>query len=129
MTGEHLIRIVDDDPSVRRALARLVRSCGFAVETFASADEYLSAASTDEVECVVLDIHLGGMSGIELRHRIHGEVVHPPVILITAHDDDATLESISQSGAPGYLRKPFDDSALIAAIGSAIGRQVDRPPS
>lgn len=129
MAGGSVICIVDDDPSVRRALARLVRSCGLVTETFSSADEYLEAPHPNGVDCVVLDIHLGGMSGIELRERIVSEAAAPPVILMTAHDDAATRERIRTCGATGYLRKPFEASALLSAVGEAIGRDLEPPPS
>ena len=128
VSGRGAICIVDDDPSVRRALARLVRSCGLPVETFASADEYLDAAHADGVACVVLDVHLGHVSGLDLRERIVAQPVHPPVILMTAHDDVQTRERIAKCGAPGYLRKPFESYALLEAIGQAIGRDIVPPP-
>ena len=127
MSGGPVICIVDDDPSVRRALARLVRSCGLSVETHASANDYLDAEHSDGVACVVLDVHLGHVSGLDLRDRIVAQPVPPPVILMTAHDDVATRERIARSGAPGYLRKPFEASALLSAIGEAIGRELEPP--
>lgn len=128
MSGGPVICIVDDDPSVRRALARLVRSCGLPVETFASATEYLEAAHAEGVACVVLDVHLGHVSGLDLRERIVAQPVHPPVILMTAHDDALTRERIAKCGAPGYLRKPFESYALLEAIGQAIGRDLGPSP-
>lgn len=122
-----VICIVDDDPSVRRALERLVRSCGLAVETHASATEYLVAEHPDGVACVLLDVYLGHVSGLDLREQIVAQPVHPPVILMTAHDDAVTRERIAKCGAPGYLRKPFEASALLSAIGDAIGRNLVLP--
>ncbi len=127
VSGGAVICIVDDDPSVRRALARLVRSCGLRVETFASASEYLDAEHPEGVACVVLDVYLGHMSGLDLRKQIVAQEDHPPVILMTAHDDATTRERIARSGAPGYLRKPFEASALLSAIGAAIGRNLELP--
>ncbi|MBK6316909.1 MAG: response regulator [Blastocatellia bacterium] len=128
MSGGPVICIVDDDPSVRRALARLVRSCGLPVETHASAEEYLDAQHADGVACVVLDVHLGHVSGLDLRERIVAQPVHPPVILMTAHDDAVTRERIAKCGAPGYLRKPFEATALLTAISTALGRDLEPPP-
>ena len=127
VSGGPVVCIVDDDPSVRRALARLVRSCGLQVETHASADEYLDAAHADGVACVVLDVHLGHVSGLDLRERIVSQPAPPPVILMTAHDDAQTRERIAKCGAPGYLRKPFESFALLEAIGQAIGRRLVPP--
>jgi len=116
-----LISIVDDDLSVRRALRRLVRSAGYTVETFASAREFLDSVPSARTACLVLDIHLGGMSGFELQERMAADRAPFPVIFITAHDDAATRERARQTGASAYLRKPFDEQILLAAIGRAIG--------
>jgi FixJ family two-component response regulator len=116
-----LISIVDDDLSVRRALRRLVRSAGYTVETFASAREFLDSSPSGRTACLVLDIHLEGMSGFELQERMAGDPAPIPVIFITAQDDAATRERARQTGASAYLRKPFDEQVLLAAIGRAIG--------
>ena len=116
-----LISIVDDDLSVRRALRRLVRSAGYTVETFASAREFLDSLPSGRTACLVLDIHLGGMSGFELQERMAADPAPIPVIFITAQDDAATRERARQTGASAYLRKPFDEQVLLAAIGRAIG--------
>ena len=116
-----LISIVDDDLSVRRALRRLVRSAGYTVETFASAREFLDSLPSGRTACLVLDIHLEGMSGFELQERMAADTAHIPVIFITAQDDAATRERARQTTASAYLRKPFDEQVLLAAIGRAIG--------
>jgi FixJ family two-component response regulator len=115
-----LISIVDDDLSVRRALRRLVRSAGYAVETFASAREFLDSSPSGRTACLVLDIHLEGMSGFELQERMAADPAPIPVIFITAQDDAATRERARQTSASAYLRKPFDEQVLLAAIGRAI---------
>ena len=112
-----MISIVDDDPSVRRALNRLVGSAGYLVETFASAGEFLSSApSTTHTACLVLDIYLEGMTGFELQERLQADRLAIPIIFMTAHDDAATRERIRRSGAAGDLGKPFDGQALLDAI-------------
>ncbi|HEY7437133.1 MAG TPA: response regulator [Methylomirabilota bacterium] len=112
-----MISIVDDDPSVRRALNRLVGSAGYLVETFASAGEFLSSApSATHTACLVLDIYLEGMTGFELQERLQADRLVIPIIFITAHDDAETRERIRRSGAAGYLGKPFDGQALLDAI-------------
>ena len=116
-----LISIVDDDLSVRRALRRLVRSAGYSVETFASAREFLDSLPSGRTACLVLDIHLEGMSGFELQERMATDPAPIPVIFITAQDDAATRERARQTSASAYLRKPFDEQVLLAAIGRAIG--------
>ena len=116
-----LISIVDDDLSVRRALRRLVQSAGYSVETFASAREFLDSLPSGRTACLVLDIHLEGMSGFELQERMAADPAPIPVIFITAQDDAATRERARQTSASAYLRKPFDEQVLLAAIGRAIG--------
>ena len=117
-----LVSIIDDDFSVRRALRRLVASAGFSVETFASGREFLDSDSPGRSHCIVLDIHLGGLSGFDVQERLQEMGVQIPVIFITAHDDAATQERVNGSGAVAYLRKPFEEHALLDAIERAIGK-------
>jgi FixJ family two-component response regulator len=121
-----LVSIVDDDLSVRRALRRLIASAGFSVETFASGREFLESVLIGRSQCIVLDIHLGGLSGFDVQERLKAMGVQAPVILITAHDDEATHARAGGSGAAGYLRKPFEERALLDAIERAIGK-ADQP--
>lgn len=116
-----LISIVDDDFSVRRAVGRLVKAAGYAVETFATAHEFLDSFPSDRTACLVLDIHLNGMSGFDLEERLRAERVAIPIIFITAHDDAATRDRARESGAAGYLAKPFDGQALLDVIGTVVG--------
>lgn len=118
MAGTQLvISIVDDDRSVRRALSRLVRLAGYAVESFASAREFLASAPRGRTACLVLDIHLnGGMSGFDLQERLVADGVTIPTIFITAHGDARTRERVTQSGVAGFLLKPFGDQALLDLI-------------
>lgn len=111
MTTAPVIAIVDDDPSVRRALHRLVESAGYTVETFASAREYLDWLPRGRAACLVLDIHMHEMSGFELQERLA-----VPVIFITAHDDAGTQARIEQSRVAGHLKKPFDEQAVLDMI-------------
>jgi len=127
MTNVPLIAIVDDDPSVRRALHRLVQSAGYTVETFASAREFLEWLPRGQAACLVLDIHLDGMSGFDLQEHLAADGVGVPVIFISAHDDAPTRERIERSGAAGHLWKPVDEPALLDAIRLAIG--LDEGPS
>ena len=92
-----LISIVDDDLSVRRALRRLVQSAGYSAETFASAREFLDSSPSGRTACLVLDIHLEGMSGFELQERLAADPDPIPIIFITAHDDAATRERARQT--------------------------------
>jgi FixJ family two-component response regulator len=121
------VAIVDDDPSVRRALRRLIHSEGYGVQTFASAGEFLEALPRGRPGCLVLDVYLDGMSGLELQERLVADRIDLPVIFITAHDDVVTRTRIERFGAAGHLRKPIDEQPLLEAIRLAIGRAGSRP--
>jgi FixJ family two-component response regulator len=110
-----IIAIVDDDESVRRSLRRLVHTAGYAVETFASAGEFLAWLPRGRAACLVLDVHLHEMSGFELQQRLA-----VPVIFITSHEDAPTRARIEKSGAAGHLWKPFDEIAVLDAIRRAL---------
>lgn len=116
MTDMPIIAIVDDDASVRRSLHRLVQSAGYAVETFASAREFLEWLPSGQAACLVLDVHMKEMSGFELQERLA-----VPVVFITSHDDAVTRARIEKSGAAGHLWKPFDEEAVLSAIRRAVG--------
>lgn len=113
-----VVSIVDDDFAVRRALSRLVRLAGYAVESFASAREFLASAPRGRTACLVLDIQLdsGGMSGFDLQERLVADGVTIPTIFITAHGDARTRERVKQSGVAGFLSKPFGDQCLLDLI-------------
>jgi FixJ family two-component response regulator len=118
--GMSLISIVDDDLSVRRSLRRLVQGAGYAVEAYASAPEFLDSRPSGRIACLVLDIHLDGMSGLDLHARLAAAGVAIPTIFITANDDAPTRERARHAGAVAYLAKPFDKLALLDAIRSAV---------
>jgi FixJ family two-component response regulator len=125
VTKTDVICIVDDDLSVRRALVRLLASCGLYAETYASASEYLASPHSNGVACLIVDVHLERTSGFDLVARVSASTDAPPVIVITAHDDAAVREQVGTSGATAYLRKPFESTAFLAAVGRAIGRPLD----
>jgi FixJ family two-component response regulator len=118
------IVVIDDDASVRRALQRLLQSAGFMVETFATAREFLDADYWAQTACLVLDIHLPGMSGFELQEYLAVSGVPIPIVFITALDDVSTRERVNRAEGVGYLRKPFDQDTLIEAISRAIGQNM-----
>jgi len=117
-----VVCVIDDDASLLRALQRLLGAGGFRVKTFSSAEDFLASAYPATTRCLVLDVHLGGLSGFELHERLVAGGRHIPVIFITARDDAATQERARSAGAVEYLRKPFDDESLIAGINRALGR-------
>ena len=112
------IGVVEDDPSFLRALRRLLSGAGFTVATFPSAEEFLASESAGATACLVLDVHLGGMSGFDLQQRLAAAGTAIPTVFITAHDDAITRQR-AQSGV-AYLRKPFREAALIGAIRQAL---------
>ena len=110
-----VIAIVDDDASIRRALQRLVEAAGYTAQTFASAREFLDWLPQGQAACLVLDVHMDGMSGFDLQQRLA-----VPVIFITAHDDALTLERIKRARPAGHLLKPIDAEAVLSAIRMAV---------
>ena len=117
-----VIGVVDDDASILRAVQRLLGSLGFTVKTFGSGEDLLASACLATIHCLVLDVHLGGLSGFELQERLVASGSRIPVLFITARDDAPTRERARLAGAIDYLRKPFDDELLLAAVHKAIRR-------
>ena len=115
------IIIVDDDDSVRRALRRLLRSAGLNVVAFATAEEFLQSAPQPAPGCLVLDVHLPGLSGLGLQERLRAEGRRIPVIFITAYGDQTMQERALQAGAIAFLAKPFEERALLDAVTRAVG--------
>lgn len=113
------IAVVDDDESVRRATRRLLRTAGFEVETYSSGAEFLDAAKHCRPSCVIVDLHMPGISGLEVQSKLALSGLEIPVLFITAYDDPGARDRAIQAGAVGYLRKPFSEGALLAAIDGA----------
>ena len=115
-----LIGVVDDDASILRALQRLLGAAGFTVQTFRSGEELLASQQLDRIQCLVLDVHLAGLSGFDVQERLAEDHRAIPIVFITAHDDASTRERAGRTRASQYLRKPFDEHSLIAAIQTAV---------
>jgi len=113
-----LISIVDDEPLVREGLISLLRSAGFATQAFASAEEFLSLADRDDIACLILDVRLPGISGLELQSQLTATVSNhrTPVVFMTARDDEATRQQALKGGAVDFLRKPVRREALLNAV-------------
>jgi FixJ family two-component response regulator len=121
MAKKPLISVVDDDDAVRESLRALLRSVKFVVEVFASAEEFLSSDRARETDCLILDVRMPGMSGLELqRHLVasHGEM---RIIFITAHGDEELRSRALKGGAVDYLLKPFSEEGLLKAVQRALG--------
>jgi FixJ family two-component response regulator len=124
VSDARLLAIVDDDADVRVALTRLVASAGFAVETFASGADFMRSIEDHEPDCVLLDLHMPEMSGFDVQGALASAHAAVPVLVITGHDTQESRARAAQLGAKGYLCKPVDASALLAAISTAIGGAV-----
>ena len=120
MNGHFFIAVVDDDPSVRRALRRLLQAARMEVETYPSSEDFLLAIDGRRPDCLVLDIRMPGLTGPELRDRLLEQGHRIPVVFITAHAEELAPER--GVGTAEVLRKPFRGEALLAAIGRAVQR-------
>ena len=116
--------VVDDDDSVRMALRRLLQANEYQVTTFESAEDFLSSERFLTEGCLVLDIKLPGMSGLELYEKLASYEANYPVVFITAHDNPQWQEQVAKTGAVAFLRKPFDEQALLDAL-QAAGRRLE----
>lgn len=117
------VAIIDDDAPVRESLKSLLRSMGLGATTFSSAEEFLRAADLEGTDCVITDIYMPGMSGIDLKRHLTGHGFRRPVIMITAMTNSETREAALSSGALSVLVKPFDAAALAAWVGEALGNE------
>ena len=122
-----LVYVVDDDASVREALGSLIRSAGLEVETFASAQEFLARPRADVPSCLVLDVQLPGLSGLDLQHELAKADVQIPIIFLTGHGDIPTSVRAIKAGALEFLTKPFNDEDLLNAIQQGIARDHRAP--
>ena len=121
MTDEDVvIFVVDDDASVRQGLSLLLRSAGYEVETFVSAGEFLSRAALDRTGCIILDLNMRGMTGLELQEHLSRCDHYLPIIFITGHGDIPKSVQAIKKGAVDFLTKPFDDSQILSLVGSAV---------
>ncbi len=128
MASPPTVIIIDDDDSVRRALRRLMKSVGLNVETFANAEEFLEVLAQwppqAEVPqtCLILDLHLPGLSGLELQSRLNAEGKNLPVVFVTAYTDDLARERALQAGTIAFLQKPFEERALLDAVEKGLAQ-------
>jgi FixJ family two-component response regulator len=115
-----VVFLVDDDLSVRKSLSRLLTVAGFTVRTFASAQEYWANDSTESPACLILDVRLPGVDGLELQKLLAGQIASPPVVFITGHGDIPMSVRAMKAGAVDFLAKPFPDEALLEAVSQAV---------
>jgi FixJ family two-component response regulator len=115
-----LVAILDDDDSVRGALKGLLEAGGLAAEAFASAEEFLKSGQQHRIGCLIADIRMPGMSGLELQAKLNAERCRIPIIFITAHGDAKMRMQALRAGAVEFLAKPFDDEALLESVRAAL---------
>ena len=120
--GDGIVFVVDDDASVCEALSSLLRSVGWQVRTFASAAAFVAFRRPDLPACLLLDVRLPGLSGLDLQRRLAGRVDTPPIIFMTSHGDIPMTVQAMKAGAVEFLAKPFRGEDVLAAVDVAIGR-------
>ncbi len=126
MSENPTVFIVDDDAEVRDAIKLLMDSVGLDAEVFESAQDYLERFDPRRAGCLVLDIRMKGMSGLDLQDRLSEEPLHPPVIIITGHGDVPMAVRAVKSGAVDFIEKPFNDQLLLDAVHRAIEQDAER---
>lgn len=127
-----IVFVLDDDPSVRRALSRLIRASGLSVQSFATADDFLARPRRKGAQCLVLDLRLTDMSGIELQSRLAKSHQDLPIVFISGYGTEEVRAHALRAGAVDFLNKPFDEDVLMKAIRRALaldpaGRSPERP--
>jgi FixJ family two-component response regulator len=115
-----LVAIVDDDDSIRTALQGLLKSAELPAQSFASAEEFLKSGQHRQIACLIADIRMPGMSGLELQARLNAEHCRVPIIFITAHGDEKMRMQALRAGAVEFMAKPFNDEALLESVRAAL---------
>ena len=122
--SEPIVSVVDDEKSVRTSLRRLLKSAGWNVETYSSAQEFLARGAADRPGCLVLDVSMPGLSGLELQEQMQAAGVTVPIVFITGHGDIPMSVKAMKAGAVDFLTKPFDADDLLRAIHQAVERDI-----
>jgi FixJ family two-component response regulator len=123
MSAAPLITIVDDDGSLRNSLNNLLRSLGFRTESFSSAEEFLNADHLNDTDCLILDVRMPGMNGLDLQRHLTAANSRLPIVFITSHGDDEARSRALEAGAVAFLYKPCREQTLVQAINSALLRK------
>src|SRR5262245_14637101 len=121
--SERLVSVVDDDASLRRSVRNLLSSMGFLVETFDSAEAFLESTQRRSTGCLVLDLRMAGMDGLELLRHLTAAGTPIPTVILTAHGDDELRDRALEAGAVAFLAKPFHADVLLDAVKTAMGRE------
>jgi FixJ family two-component response regulator len=120
MAHEQFIAIVDDDAGVRQAATNLFRSMGFQAKAFASAEEFLNSGAVDAASCLVLDVQMPGMGGLNLQSHLAATGRHIPIVFVTGYPDDGVRTKAMESGAVCFLTKPFEEGDLLDGLRTAL---------
>ena len=126
MESRSLISVVDDDESIRDSTRTLLRSAGYDVATFTSSESFLESGDLYETRCLILDIRMPGMSGLELQRRVNLSEANIPIIFVTAHDDQRNRKLAMDAGASEFFKKPFSASSFLTAIHAAVEKSGNR---
>ena len=118
---EKIVAVIDDDPEMRASMARLLSASGFSAKTFESAETFLVCASTCNAICLVVDIQLGDITGVELAHQLAADGFRIPIIFMTGLDDERIRTQAADAGGAAFFHKPFSAKMLLEAIKTAIG--------
>jgi len=121
-TPDPLISIVDDDDSVRQALKSLIDSVGFRAEVFGSGEEFLNSAYVLQTDCLIADVRMPGMTGLELQDRLNAAGSNISIVFISAHDDNEARNRGLRAGAIAFLQKPFSEDSLLGAISAGLDK-------
>jgi FixJ family two-component response regulator len=125
-TNAGVIAIVDDDEPLREALSSVMKAAGFSANSFGSAEEFLKSTDFTDTACLILDVRLPGMSGIELQKTLAEIESHVPVIFVTAHGDASLRDLLLKAGAVDFLNKPVRSDALLKAIHTALENKTEK---
>lgn len=115
-----IVAVVENDSALLKALERLLRAHGYPSELYASAEEFMEHSLKQEIGCMILDINLGGISGLELQKELVRKGQAPPIIFITGQSDESCRKQAEEMGCIAYLKKPFESHSLIKALNNAI---------
>ena len=129
LESEKMVAVVDDDESLRTGLQRLLRSAGFRVRSFASAEDFLKSGQQHETGCLVADIRMPGMSGLDLQAKLNADHCPIPTIFISAHGDEKMRLQAMRGGAVKFLAKPFDDAILLETVRTALKTEASEADS
>ena len=121
-SAERLVSIVDDDASVRRSTGRLIRSLGLQAETFGSAEDFLSSGRAEQTACLLLDVRMPGMDGLELQRRLTDRTPPMPIVFLTGQASDEEERRALRAGAVAFLRKPVGKEALLRVLSTILDR-------